>query len=1403
MIRLTRGQSGEGPIDGGPGNDTLTGGPGDDIINGLGGNDLIEGGAGADTIDGGTGTDTIGFSTSLGGVTVDLRLGLGLGGPLAHSAGDTYFNVENVDGSAYDDTITPGVGANEIDGRGGSDHVRYFDDDAALTASLTTGIITAGGSLATGDRLIRIERLSGTNLYADDLTGSFDANFLYGHGGDDALEGLAGADHLDGGAGTDTARYDSSNSGVTVNLTTGTGSGGHAQGDTLVNIENLIGSFTNDHLTGNPLANRLEGGDGFDTLIGLAGDDVFVAGRGADQMDGGAGTDTFQIAGSSLDTPFLPFTVNLQTGTDTLGNSFTSIETVLGGSANDMLTGDAADNLLDGGAGDDTLRDGPGADILRGGPGHDTMVLDLAAGDFQDPGDSIDGGSGMDTLRIGHVSGTHIIDLEAGLYTRQGLQHAVTGFEHVDGDTLASTGSFDLRGTSGHNILTGGSGDDVIAGRGGADVLAGGAGQDTLSYAASPGAVTVDLASGSASGGDATADSFSGFEALLGSAFGDDLSGDDTDNILQGGAGADILHGRDGLDALYGMDGDDQFWLAGGAADLTPGETYEGGDGTDMLVLTAPTSGDRALDLTTITLTEIETLAFFTDGDRAGDLTVTLGIAQAQSMGLTGITVLARQGGEMFTVNFAMDGAAQADLGALLPGFGAGPGEQVALTGGDDAEWVTGTSSASTVSLHGGADTFEPQGGADMVTLGEGDDTLRLTAPTGLAAGARYEGGGGTDRIVIAGSGLADLRAATLSGFETLTFAPGAGLTRTALLTGAQARSAIGGVTGNAAPGTGEIVQIDVTGAAGLDLSALALTTWESAAQGSGDLIHITESGGDLPGQTLTGSAGDDLFETRGGDSLIGGAGDDRYAWLLGALANAFDGGEGWDSVDVSRELVTGITADLSAGTLGLGLGTPVALLNVEEVHGTQVDDQITGDGGANILRGAAGADILTGAGGADSVFGGDGDDLLIDTGPAGTADLYDGGLGMDTLQATALQWGPDVLFDLKTGRQTLGPGGTLPADSFSGIENLTVAGAAQLRGDDGPNVLTALAGDGTGSLDNWLRGEAGFDTLRAGPGDDRLEGGFGNDGLYGEAGDDVLIGGRGDDLLDGGAGIDTASYVNAPGRVAVFLNHAPADLGGGEGVDSFVSIENVIGTAFNDRLVGDGAGNRLDGGFGDDVLIGLAGHDTLLGGMGADVLDGLGGDDFLDGGPGGDRLFGLGGNDTLLGGAGDDWIEGGLGHDILDGQDGNDDISASFGSDILRGGPGDDDLRGDGADDLIEGGPGNDRLVGGNGPDRLEGGPGNDVLFGGFAFLDGDGLRDEFVFKSIANGGGGFDIIRDFDDGIDKLDFRQSGYEGFAEVWADAVQDGPHVRITLDFGGLLRINDFTMAELTANDFLF
>ncbi len=157
--------------------------------------------------------------------------------------------------------------------------------------------------------------------------------------------------------------------------------------------------------------------------------------------------------------------------------------------------------------------------------------------------------------------------------------------------------------------------------------------------------------------------------------------------------------------------------------------------------------------------------------------------------------------------------------------------------------------------------------------------------------------------------------------------------------------------------------------------------------------------------------------------------------------------------------------------------------------------------------------------------------------------------------------------------------------DSYTGIEGLV-----------GTRFADRLVGDGR---NNQLLGEAGKDRL------------------FGKAGDDILRGGSGADRLDGGRGSDAANYSDAKQWVKVDLakqGRAQNTLNAGR--DTLVSIENLIGSDFDDQLFGDKRDNVLIGGGNDgqlgDVLRGRGGDDTLDGGAGTDILDGGKGDDIF-----------------------------------------------------------------------------------------------------------------------------------------------------------------------------------------------
>jgi len=287
---------------GGSGNDHLDGGTGDDYLGGGDGDDVLNGGAGADSFDAGTGTDTASYAGSSAAVSIMLDAGDGYSSCHGGDAeGDRPFSIENVDGSQWndilvgdaganalsgaagDDSLAGAAGADHLDGGAGNDTVVYWNtgSTAGLTIDLATGVGHNGD--AEGDTFTGIENVTG-GPGNDVINGNDGANTLFGWNGNDVLRGAAGADRLDGGTGTDSVMYSESAAAVTINLTSGAGSGGNAQGDVLVAIENVYGSSHNDALIGNAGANGLVGNAGNDVLAGMGGKDTLAGGAGADRF---------------------------------------------------------------------------------------------------------------------------------------------------------------------------------------------------------------------------------------------------------------------------------------------------------------------------------------------------------------------------------------------------------------------------------------------------------------------------------------------------------------------------------------------------------------------------------------------------------------------------------------------------------------------------------------------------------------------------------------------------------------------------------------------------------------------------------------------------------------------------------------------------------------------------------------------------------------------------------------------------------------------------------------------------------------------------------------------------------------------------------------------------------------
>ena len=654
-------------MDGRGGNDTLYGGDGDDVLEGGDGADRLHGGKGSDTFiitysedtnnnpqtdtvfgegmdlndDGTTSTvtadpddrDTISYVEWDNDTDTGVTLNLG-------SSSDVT-GIENIIGSQHNDVLTGDGGDNVIEGGVGDDNLTgggegTGGDTVSYRGSADGVTVELGGTVEDGDAAG--DTLSGF----ENIIGSRRGDILTGDGGDNVIEGLAGGDTLDGGthgAGGDTLSYQSSSSGVQVNLNQGElengtrlierSTGGHAQGDkvTYLSFENIIGSRHVDTLTGDNRANTLRGGDGGDTLYGdddndmlfggpgndrLYGDDeddTLTGGAGADRLDGGDNTNTGQDIASYAGAP-AGVTLDLDAGRgragEADGDTFFNLEKYVGSSHDDTFIASDDPDDIDGGthAGDD-MGDTDGVD-------GDTVSYEKST-------DGVSVNLGTTTYTGGYAEGD-----------------TLTGIENVTGspdrDTLIGDGNANvLTGGAGNDDLTGGGGNDVFtfAGRHGSDDITDFTqGEDRIDLSAfrniasvkdfeeyiDPGTNTeIDLST--FGGGDIELESFnhstnpltdddfifysttrngsSGSNTLTGDAGRDIINGGAGDDRLFGNAGKDILNGDAGDDTIYG--GEDKDRLNGGAGN----DVLDGGPGADIFVFTPGSGNDYIMDFNT------------------------------------------------------------------------------------------------------------------------------------------------------------------------------------------------------------------------------------------------------------------------------------------------------------------------------------------------------------------------------------------------------------------------------------------------------------------------------------------------------------------------------------------------------------------------------------------------------------------------------------------------------------------------------------------------------------------------------------------------------------------------------------------------------------------------------------
>jgi len=355
-----------------------------------------------------------------------------------------------------------------------------------------------------------------------------------------------------------------------------------------------------------------------------------------------------------------------------------------------------------------------------------------------------------------------------------------------------------------------------------------------------------------------------------------------------------------------------------------------------------------------------------------------------------------------------------------------------------------------------------------------------------------------------------------------------------------------------------------------------------------------------------------------GGDSG-GGSGDDTYKFLIdGTSVQRFEFDDGdWHPEDLHRNQT--VSADPATNIVTITSAFPMftevetfspTLSKTDEdwryvrtsrvftaLDGTPLptdprdashDQILTGTDQKDQFDGSIGNDHMSGGNGDDTLNGGEGDDDLI----GGTGnDIIAGGAGLDVISGDA---GSDKL------------GGGADDDMISGGEGKDAidGGAGNDSLDGGPGSDSVKGGVG----DDDLTGGDGTDSLVGGDGNDTLLGGIGNDKLDGGKGNDIMLAGQdaGADSLGGGAGEDLVDYSAANTGMTIDLNKGVAvgtTTAADSGTDKLSTIEDVLGSAFADVIIGSKGDNQLNGGEGNDTITGGKGADTLTGGAGNDTF--------------------------------------------------------------------------------------------------------------------------------------------------------------------------------------------------------
>jgi len=747
-------------------------------------------------------------------------------------------------------------------------------------------------------------------------------------------------------------------------------SDGFHRAEGLTGDDAIYGTFEDDHLLGGSGNDLLVGQGGDDILDGGTGNDTFLQLEGANEAivvilgDGSGTSDAGTTSSDEGDDVLLNLENYISEGESSgdyrfvIGGIFANV--IKTGAARDVISGEGGDDRIDGGEEADLLIGGDGSDIVIGGEGNDFII----SGGTPQAGDTdhYDGGAGTsDVLSYQSNRSSIITDLPTNILNLRGTVYTSGLFNDLL-DSLSSNGSVRINAETG-----------------------------VVEHLDSLGNVIAT-------------DTSTGFETYIGS---------DHDDIIEGFL---TRESGTGNRTVMGGNGDDQIYMRNS-------NIVEGGNGNDTIFITSDGSGgtiDGGAGNDTLDMSAIGDARVSLAPKSGGSSQLTLRLHQATFDGLIG-----------------PDGTAPGSVPAF---FQVDLNSVENFTLGDYDDVVDLDSSVGSLTLNidtgGGNDRVYIDRGTINLEMGAGNDWVRVSDIANVSTGddddyiealqsnanAVFDAGAGNDIVVIREHGGSNAITHGGDGFDTLAFFDfqGGAAIRVELLRGtAETLFDLGGTNYN-------FVETD-------------LTSFERVVGSEGADQLIGSNGG----EELIGREGRDFINGLGGRDIIYG-GDDRDLLRGSEGADFIHGGLGDDDIDggtntdpneaeadtVSYEtayrdtLVGGlvanafgaVTVDLEAGTASGAFGNDT-IINVENVIGSNNDDAISGDGGANVLTGGLGDDYLAGRGG-DDLFslngsdwaeGGDGDDIFL-VGGAGDLSVH-GGAGTDILDASGVDGG--LLIDL------------------------------------------------------------------------------------------------------------------------------------------------------------------------------------------------------------------------------------------------------------------------------------------------------------------------------------------------------------------------------------------------------